>query len=99
MFLGAFVYRKRQEKLLGNAPLLRSQKAGKEASRRLKTAEKLLGRGNTESYHSEISKALVGYLGDKLRIPRADLTLELAVETLKANGVPAEVAHQLQACT
>ena len=98
LFLGAFAYRKRQESLLGDAPLLRSQKAGKEASRRLKTAEKRLARGNAENYHSEISKALFGYLVNKLRISRASLTLELAVETLKTYGVPDEITKQLRAC-
>ncbi len=98
LFLGAFAYRKRQEDLLGNASLLRSQKAGKEASRRLKSAEKLLARGNTESYHNEISKALFGYLVDRLRISRADLTLELAVETLKAHGASDVIMLQLRSC-
>jgi len=98
MFLAAFAFRKRKEKLLGNAPLVRSKQAGKEASRRFKTAEKLLGRGNTESYHGEISKALFGYLVDKFGIPRADLTLDVALERLKTNGVPDEVANQLRVC-
>lgn len=97
-FLGAFAYRKRQEKLLGTASLVRSQKAAKEASRRLKTAEKLLARGNTESYHSEISKALFDYLVDRFRIPRASLTIDLALQRLKASGISEEIGRQLQGC-
>jgi len=98
MFVGAFVYRRRRERLLGNISLLKSQKAGREASRRLKTARKLLAQGNTESYHAEISKALFGYLGDKLRMPMATLTLDTVLQTLTAQSVPPETRELLRTC-
>lgn len=97
-FFGAYAYRRRQDRLLGNLSLVKSQKAGKEANRRLKTAEKLLGRGNTGRYHAEISKALFGYLGDKLRIPPAGLTLDRALGQLKMKGLPDEVLLEFQKC-
>ena len=96
LFVGAFVYRRRLEAISGNLSLWRAQQAGKEASRRLKAARKLLTEGNTESYHAEISRAVLGYLRDKLRIPQAELTMETASEKLQAAGADQESIAMVQ---
>lgn len=97
-FLGAFVYRKREEKLSGKKDLLRFAKAGREAAKRLKHAKKLLSQGNTESYHAEISKALMSYLEDKLHIPKASLRIDEAATLLEQNGVSFETVQTLRSC-
>jgi hypothetical protein len=98
LFVGALLYGKRIEKIYGDLPSLRSQKAGREATKRLKRASNILQRGDTESYHAEISRALLGYLRDKLRIPPASLTLDEAVTQLGLRGVPHETVEQLRSC-
>lgn len=98
LFLSAFAYRRRQDKLSGAAGLIRSAKAGKEAARRLKLAKKLLSQGNTESYHAEISKALMDYLSDKLGIQKSVLTLDEAVLLLGQRGVANETLQLLRSC-
>jgi hypothetical protein len=97
-FFGAFGYRKRQEKLSGKVDQLRFAKAGREATKRLKQARKLFTQGNTESYHAEISKALMAYLGDKLHIPKASLTIDEAAALLAQHHVPAETIQALRSC-
>lgn len=97
-FLGAFAYRKREEKLSGKVAQLRFAKAGKEASKRLKQARKLLSQGNTESYHAEISKALMGYLEDKLHIAKASLTIDDAATLLQHHHVSGETIQTLRSC-
>ena len=97
-FLGAFVYRKRAEKLSGKTDQLRFAKAGREATKRLKQARKLLSQGNTESYHAEISKALMAYLEDKLHIQKASLTIDEAATLLEQSGVPSETVQTLRSC-
>jgi len=97
-FLGALGFRKRQEKLLGRVDQLRFAKAGREATKRLKQAKKLLSQGNTESYHAEISRALFGYLEDKLHIPKASLTIDDAVALLGRQGVSSETVQSLRSC-
>jgi hypothetical protein len=97
-FLGAFAYRKREEKLSGKVDQLRFAKAGREASKRLKQAKKLLSQGNTESYHAEISKALMGYLEDKLHIAKASLTIDDAALMLQQRGVPDRTIQTLRSC-
>lgn len=98
VFLGAFGYRKRQEKLSGKVDVLRAAKAGREAAKRLKQAKKLLSQGNTESYHAEVSKALMEYLGDKLRIQKSELTIDDATAQLAQRGVPGETLQLLRSC-
>jgi hypothetical protein len=97
-FLVAIVYRKRMEKIYGDLPSLRSQKAGKEATKRLKNARNVLAQGDTKTYHAEISKALFGYLGDKLRIPPASLTFDEAASRLKQAGVEVNIIENLKSC-
>jgi len=97
-FLAAFGYRKRREKLFGRVDVLRAAKAGREAAKRLKLAKKLLSQGNTESYHAEISKALMEYLGDKLRIQKSELTIDDAATQLEQRSVPAETLQLLRSC-
>jgi hypothetical protein len=97
-FLGAFGYRKRQEKLSGKVDQLRFAKAGREATKRLKVARKLLSQGNTESYHAEISKALMAYLEDKLHIAKASLTVDDAASLLEQHHVPQDTVQSLRSC-
>jgi hypothetical protein len=98
LFLAALAYRKRKERFSGDVHRLRFEKAGKEASKRLKHARKILAQGNTENYYAEVSKALIGYLEDKLHIPRAMLTVDEAVQRLQEGGVSADTADTLRRC-
>lgn len=98
LFIGAFVYRKRVEKISGNVRRLRFEKAGKEATRRLKQAKKLLAQGNTESYHAEVARALTGYLEDKLHISKASFTIDQALHFLERGGVPSGAVGRVKSC-
>jgi len=98
LFIGAFVYRKRVEKISGNVRRLRFEKAGKEATRRLKQAKKLLAQGNTESYHAEVARALTGYLEDKLHISKASFTVDQALHVLERGGVSSEAVSGVKSC-
>jgi hypothetical protein len=97
-FLFAFAYRKREERLSGRVDQLRFAKAGREASKRLRHAKKLLSQGNAESYHAEISSALFLYLEDKLHLPKALLTVDDAAEMLRQSGVAADTIGALRSC-
>ncbi|HEY6953106.1 MAG TPA: BatD family protein [Bacteroidota bacterium] len=97
-FIGAFVYRRRMRAIYGDMPKFRFQQAGKEASRRLKQAKRLLAQGNTEQYHAEISRALLGYLEDKLHIAKSSLSVEDAAGKLVLNGVGEKTIAELKAC-
>jgi hypothetical protein len=97
-FIGAYVARRRMERIYGDLPTLRFERAGREASRRLQQAKKLLAQGNSEQYHAELLRALTSYFEHKLRLPKASLSSEEILSRLAANGVTEEVLAGVREC-
>ncbi len=75
--------RKRNEKRGENKGLLKSRRATKIALKRLSVAKKLLSANEKEKFLDEISRAMWGFISDKLQIPVADLSKESAADKLK----------------
>ncbi len=80
-------YKRKQDKLAGNVALLKYQRAQKIARNRLKKAKKFMIENKHEEFYTEIAQALFGYLEDKLHIPKAEFTIERAVDELKQAGI------------
>lgn len=80
----------------------RGKRAGKEATKRLKQARKLLNSHEAGPFYEETLRALLGYAGDKLNISMADLAKENVREALIARGVDEALIQQyidvLEAC-
>ena len=74
LFLILFWIYRKQAAQNANIALVRTKKANKVASKRLKTAAKYLKENQTESFYDETLKAVWGYLSDKLNIPVSALT-------------------------
>lgn len=74
-----------------NVVIVKNRKANKMARRRLKNAEILLKKNQTEAFYEETLKALWGYLGDKLMIPTADLSKEKVSQKLQEKGIGQEL--------
>ena len=98
LFIGAWLYRRRMEKVYGDMPRLLFEKAGREASRRLKTARALLEEGNTERFYAEVHRALVDYLEHKLQISKAEFTMEDAVNQMKQRSISEEAIVRMKEC-
>lgn len=98
LFAGSVLYRRRREHMLGNVSVTRARKAGREATRRLTSARKLLGRGDTETYHAEISRALFRYASDRLQIAPSDLSIDSVTAALREYGVAEEAIQRLRSC-
>ncbi len=94
-FIGFAVYVRKRERTRGNVLLLRNRKARKMAQKRMKEAKQFLGRKQSEAFYAEVSRALWGYVGDKLGIAPADLTVDGVRETLQTRGVPEEAVKEL----
>lgn len=78
--------RKRNEKLMGNVSMVKSQRANKAAMKRLSAAKKYLSTNDKEKFLDEMFRALWGFIGDKLQIPVSDLSKEkVATELAKKN--------------
>lgn len=96
--LGLVIWKKRNEKLSENVQLMRYQRAQKLAKSRLKIAKRLMVSGNHLAFYDEISKALFGYLGDKLHIPASEFSLDSAIENLRNGNVSEEIILNLKTC-
>ncbi len=94
-FVGFVVLLRRREKALGDVAGLRNRKARKVAQRRLTEAKKFLDAQKKEEFYAETSRALFGYISDKLAIPPADLSLESIRRSLEGRGVKAELVERL----
>lgn len=56
-------------------PILRKQQLARaQALKRLATAEQHRLQGDARAFYTEVERSLLGYVGDKLQIPRADMT-------------------------
>lgn len=66
---------------------LRSNKANKVATRRLKKAGQLMLKGRTSEFYDEVLRALWGYVGDKLNMPVMSLSRENIQEKLAQHHV------------
>lgn len=91
-----FVYKRRkQDELEGNHSLLKRSAATKVALKRLSSAKVFLSKRDKNRFYEEVTKALWGYVSDKLSIPTSDLTKTSAKEALLKSNVDGIVADSL----
>ncbi|MDZ7372748.1 MAG: BatD family protein [candidate division KSB1 bacterium] len=92
MALGAAVaYRRQQDRLAGDLALARARRAQRGAAKRLRRARSLLRVERQEEFYAEVSRAIVGFVADKLNVPAAGVTSEAAESLLRQRGVPESV--------
>lgn len=84
------VYRK-QAIENANVAKVRTKKANKVATKRMKNAGKLLAENKKEAFYDEVLKALWGYISDKLNIPVSQLSKDNIEEELAKYGVAPEL--------
>lgn len=73
----------RQRKLQGNQALVRSRSAKGVKDKRMKQVEKLIDDEKNSNFYQELSKALSGFLSDRLNLGHGELTV-LEIRNLKA---------------
>ena len=66
---------------------MKAKNANKVATKRLRTANRMMLRGENNLFYDEVLKALWGYVGDKLNMPQAELTRDNVSDKLAAAGV------------
>jgi len=82
----SIIYRK-QIQANADIALMRTKKANKVATKRLKLAKQYLLTHKKDNFYEEILRAVWGYLSDKLTIPVADLNRENIETELRKYGV------------
>jgi hypothetical protein len=83
----------RKKDLLAKAQV---EKGGRKiALARLKTAAAHLAKGESRAFYDEVSKAILGYLSDRLQIPPGELSKEKIQQQLLAIPVQPELTERL----
>lgn len=85
---------RRSVKLNADVTNRKLAKANKVARGRLKAAQAAIKSGNSETFYTEMLKALWGYLSDKLSIPVSQLSRGNIAEELSRKGYSQEVVDQ-----
>lgn len=93
-FLGliAFLQWKKKQDALGNISDTERKRnnASSEATIRLKVAKKAMDQGDSKLFFNEISKALLGFVGDKYNISNVELTKDNVRQKLTAQDIAVE---------
>ena len=79
--------RKNHIKNNSNIILVKERKAAKLAKKQLITAEKLMKEQKKDEFYTEILMALTTYLGNKLNIPKAELSKESITKSLQLKNI------------
>ena len=87
------VYRK-QAMENANVAKVRTKKANKVATKRMKNAGKLLDEKKSEAFYDEVLKALWGYISDKLSMPVSQLSKDNIEEELQKHQVSDELIKE-----
>jgi len=73
-----------------NVALMRNKKANKVAINRLKQSAKLLKAGDRTGFYEEVSRAVWGYISDKLDMQASELSRDNVQDKLAIQNVPQE---------
>lgn len=94
LFIIFIIVNRKQARENANIALMKTKKANKVASRRLKQAGKYLKEHNTGMFYEEVLKAVWGYLSDKLSLPLSELTRENVASELNKYGAGDELTDR-----
>ena len=93
-FIIFFIIYRKQAAENANVAKMRSKKANKVATKRMKLAGKLLSENKKDAFYDEVLKALWGYISDKLNIPVSRLSKDNIEEKLRNHGVNEELIKE-----
>ncbi len=96
LFIALVGLKKRNESLAADIVGTKRRRATKIAKTRLSQAKKHLEASRKKDFYDEVSRAIWGYLGDKLNIDMAVLSKENVEEKLAAKSVSAETIQKLK---
>ncbi len=90
LFALLFFLLRKQIRESRNTVLVRGKRANKVAVQRFRQAKRAMEEQNRYAFYEEMSRALWGYMSDKLNIPVSNLTKENVREELHKRGIPSE---------
>lgn len=94
LFIACMVIYRKQALENANVTKVRTKKANKVATKRMKNAGKLLAEKKTEAFYDEVLKALWGYISDKLSMPISQLSKDNIEGKLQQHQVADELVKE-----
>ena len=94
LFIAFMVVYRKQAMENANVAKVRTKKANKVATKRMKNAGKLLVEKKSEAFYDEVLKAMWGYISDKLSIPVSQLSKDNIEEELQKHQVSDELIKE-----
>ena len=94
LFITFMVIYRKQAMENANVAKVRTKKANKVATKRMKNAGKLLAEKKSEAFYDEVLKALWGYISDKLSMPVSQLSKDNIEEELQKHQVADELIKE-----
>lgn len=91
VFVALVVFFRKQAVENANVAKVKTKKANKVATKRMKLAGKLLAENKKNEFYDEVLKALWGYISDKLSIPVSQLSKDNIEAELTKHGVAEDV--------
>lgn len=91
VFVALVVFFRKQAAENANVAKVKTKKANKVATKRMKLAGKLLAENKKNEFYDEVLKALWGYISDKLSIPVSQLSKDNIEAELTKYGVAEDV--------
>ena len=96
LFVGLIFVKRKNEDLAADIVGAKRRRATKLAKKRLSAADKHLSQNNKTAFYDEVSRAMWGYLGDKLNIDQSQLSKDNVEEKLLAKNVKTESIAKLK---
>ena len=94
LFIALMIINRKQAMENANIAKVRTKKANKVATKRMKNAGKLLAEKKSEAFYDEVLKALWGYISDKLSMPVSQLSKDNIEEELQKHQVADELIKE-----
>lgn len=95
LFILVFYFRQKRKSEISDVAKFRNRKASKIARKRLKKAHLHMKNNEKLLFYEELSRALWGYISDKLNIPVSVLSADKARDVFSELGIDAEITGQL----
>lgn len=94
---GLVFYRKHADRMATDAVYARNRVAQPAAKKHLRDAQSKLSSGDAKAFYDEVSRALQGFVGNRLNIAEKGLRMEELVTRLNEAGVLPDVQQELRA--
>lgn len=96
LFGGFIIIYRNEIKRRADVQSMKNKKAGKEARKRLNKAKKMLDQNLKTEFYEELSKAIWGYVADKLIISKSNLSTENVITEIQKSKLNIETINRVE---